>query len=118
MDKKTLYAKAEKALNQAFEVAKKSVKAVSEKAGEEAHIIKLRIEKATLEHYVNRRFAELGNRVYEKSIKKGEENISLNDKDIQTIIEETKKLDSKLTAIEADIERERKTKAGKKTKSL
>ena len=57
MDKQELYQKAEKALNQAFETAKKSIKVVSEKAGEAANITKLLVEKVTLEHRVSRRFA-------------------------------------------------------------
>ena len=69
MDKKTLYDKAEKAINQAFEAAKQSVKVVSEKAGEAAHVTKLLIEKATLEHRVTKQFAQLGSRIYEKALR-------------------------------------------------
>jgi len=114
MDKKTIYEKAEKAINQAFDAAKKSVKAVSEKAGEAAHITKLLIEKTTLEHRVSRQFAQLGNRVYEKAAREGK-GISLGDAEIKTLIEETKKLDLELAQVEASIEGER---MGKKAQRL
>lgn len=113
MDKKTLYDKAEKALNQAFEAAKKTGKAAREMAGEAAHITKLHIDKMKLEHQVNRRFAELGNHVYEKAVKSNSASVSLEDKEIQAIIEATKKLDAELEEIEANIERERQSKSKK-----
>ncbi len=109
MDKKTLYEKTEKAINQAFEAAKLSVKAVSEKAGEAAFVTKLLIEKATLEHRVSKKFAELGNRIYERASRKGE-NISFSDEEIKKIIEETKNLDRELAHVEATLEEERKNK--------
>ena len=62
--KHTLYDKTEKAINRAFEVAKHSVKTVSEKAGEAALVTKLLIEKAGLEHRVSKKFAELGNKIF------------------------------------------------------
>lgn len=113
MDKKTLYDKAEKAINQAFEAAKQSVKVVSEKAGEAAHVTKLLIEKATLEHRVTRQFAQLGNRIYEKALREGK-TVSPQDAEIKDLIEETKKLDVELAQVEATIERERKEKQLKK----
>ena len=113
MDKKTLYEKAEKAINQAFEVAKQSVKTVSEKAGEAAHVTKLLIEKATLEHRVSKKFAELGNRVYEKATRQSQA-ITLEDKEIKTIIDETKKLDLELSEVEATLDRESREKKTKK----
>ncbi len=104
---KTLYEKAEKAINQAFETAKHSVKVVSEKAGEAAQITRLLIEKATLEHRVSRKFAQLGSRTYEKAVRKGEKQLSFNDPDVQSLIEETKQLDIELAQVEGDLERER-----------
>ena len=115
MDKKTLYEKTEKALNQAFDAAKYSVKIVSEKAGEAAHITKLLIDKATLEHRVSKKFAELGNKIYEKSQKRGEK-LSLDDKEIQLLLEDTKKLDFELTTIESSLSDE-KTKLKTKIKA-
>ena len=109
MDKKTLYEKTEKAINQAFEAAKQSVKTVSEKAGEAAHVTKLLIEKATLEHRISKKFAELGNRVYEKSLREGQ-NAAFSDSDIKNIIQDTTKLDVELSQVEATLEQERKTK--------
>lgn len=113
MDQKTLYEKAEKAINQAFETAKKSVKTVSEKAGEAAHITKLLIQKATLEHRVAKQFTQLGNRVYEKSLREGK-GVSAADPEIRDLIEETRKLDLELSQVEASLEQERKNKKTKK----
>lgn len=115
MDKKTLYEKAEKAINQAFEVTKKSVRAVSEKAGEAAHITKLLIEKATLEHQVSKKFAEIGNRVYEKASREGK-SISASDQTMKALIEETQKLDVELAQVEASLEKEKKEKESSRRK--
>ena len=112
MDKKTLYEKAEKAINQAFETAKQSVKTVSEKAGEAAHVTKLLIEKAGLEHRVSRKFAELGSRIYEKALREGK-GVSLGDQDVKNLIEQTKKLDMELAQVEATLEQEQKEKKNK-----
>lgn len=109
MDKKTLYEKAEKAINQAFAATKKSVKVVSEKAGEAAHITRLLIEKATLEHQVSKKFAQIGNRVYEKVSREGK-NVSASDQTIKTLIDETQKLDIELAQVEASLEKEKKEK--------
>lgn len=103
---KSLYEKAEKAINQAFEATKHSVKVVSEKAGEAAQITRLLIEKAALEHKVSRKFAQLGSRIYEKSERQGE-TVSLEDAEIRNLIEETKQLDVALAQVEAELERER-----------
>ena len=107
MDKKELYDKAEKVLNQAFKSAKESVKMVSEKAGEAANVTKLLIEKATLEHQVTKQFAKLGNRIYEKTLREGQ-SVSVNDPEIKNLVEETKKLDVELAQVEASLEQERK----------
>ena len=114
MDKKELYEKAEKALNQAFEVAKTSVKTLSEKAGEAAHVTKLLIDKAALEHRVSKKFAELGSRVYEKSLKQGKA-VTLEDREIKEIVDQTKKLDEELAAVESNIEKERQQRKSKKS---
>ena len=112
MDKKTIYEKAEKAFNQAFEATKQSAKVVSEKAGEAAHVTKLLINKATLEHRVTKQFAQLGNRVYEKTIRAGQ-GITVDDAEIKSLIDGIKSLDSDLGQVEATLEKERKEK-GKK----
>ena len=106
MDRKELYVKAEKAINQAFETAKQSIKVVSEKAGEAAHITKLLIDKAGLEHRITKKFAEIGHRAYENSIKKASET-SVDEK-VKTLIDEAKKLDEELQRVETAIEKENK----------
>ena len=115
MDKKEVYERAEKALQQAFEAAKQSVKVVSEKAGEAAHITKLMIEKATLEYQVNRQFAQLGSRVYKQALKEGKA-ISFTDTEIKEIVDKTRKLDTELTKVEASLEGERQTRKAKSKK--
>lgn len=106
MDKKELYQKAEKAINQAFELTKQSVKVISEKAGEAAHITKLMIEKATLEHRVSKQFAQLGSRVYEQ-LSHGQA-LSSEDAEIKRLVEETRQLDSELNKLEGELAKERK----------
>lgn len=106
MDKKALYDKAEKALNDAFKVAKESVKVVSEKAGEAAKVTKLLIQKANLEHQVSKQFAQLGSRVYEKAAHAGQ-SISAADPEIRELIDKTKKLDSELAQVEANLQEEK-----------
>ncbi len=106
MDKKELYQKTEKAINQAFELTKQSVKVLSEKAGEAAHITKLIIEKATLEHRVTKQFAQIGNRVYEQ-LSHGKE-VPSEDVEIKRLIEETRQLDNELSKVENELARERK----------
>ena len=116
MDKKDLYQKAEKAINQAFEMTKKSVKIVSEKAGEAASITKLLIEKATLEHKVTRKFSAIGNRVYKKA--QTEKDDSGWGDDVKVLIADTKKLEEQLTSVEGKLAQERNRKNKKKDKQL
>ena len=109
MDKKDIYQKAERALNQAFETTKHAVKVVSEKAGEAAHITQLLIEKAALEHRVSKQFSKLGSYAYEKAFHEGK-TISLKDSEFKALVEEAQKLDRELAQVEAVLERERQTK--------
>ncbi|HXV27714.1 MAG TPA: hypothetical protein VD913_01995 [bacterium] len=113
MEKKQLYEKAEKAINQAFKAAQESMKVVSEKAGEAAHVTKLMVDKLTLEHRVSKQFAQLGNRIYEKALREGKD-ISLEDPDIHNLVEQTRKLDVELAQVEAALEREKREKADAK----
>lgn len=109
MDKRELYDKAERALNQAFETAKRSVKVVAEKAGEAAHITKLLVEKVSLEHRVSRQFARLGGTIYQKVAREGRETLG-GDPEIRNLVEETKKLEAELAQVEATLETEKKGK--------
>lgn len=109
MDKQELYQRAEKALNQALEAAKKSVKLVAEKAGEAAHVSKLLVEKLNLEHRVTKQFARLGGCVYKKAARQGRESF-LQDSEIRSLIEEARKLESELSRVEETLASERKQK--------
>jgi len=109
VDKKELYAKTQKVIDQAFQLTKQSVKVISEKTGEAAHVTKLLIEKTTLEHKVSKKFAELGSRVYERAVRGSQGNV-LEDAEVVDLIEQTKKLDVSLAQVEAELEREKKAK--------
>ena len=106
MDKKDIYQKVERAINQAFETTKQAVKIVSEKAGEAAHVTQLLIEKATLEHRVSRQLAKLGHYAYEKAVREGK-SVSLKDSEFKKLSDEAQKLDIELAQVEANLEQER-----------
>lgn len=110
MDKKEFLEKAEKALNQAFEATKKSMKVVAEKAGEATHITKLLVEKVSLEHRMSRQFARIGSSLYEKAVRQGKDTLLQSDGEIRDLLEETREVESALARIEATLETERKQK--------
>lgn len=116
MDKQELYERAERALNQAFETTKKSVKVVAEKAGEAVHVTKLLVQKVSLEHQVTKRFTRLGGCVYEKAAREGRESFA-QDPEIQNLVEETKKLEAELAQVEATLESEKREKKHRTTDS-
>lgn len=107
MDKKEFFEKAEKALNQAFDTAKKSVKLVAEKAGEAAQVTKLLVEKVSLEHQVNRQFTRLGGRVYEKMADEAKTPL-IRDPEIQDLVNGVRKLEAELSQVERTLETEKK----------
>ena len=109
MDKQELYQRAEKALNQAFETARKSIKIVAEKAGEAAQVTKLLVEKVTLEHKVTKQFARLGGCVYEKAARPGEADL-LQDPEVRNLVEETQRLEADLARVEGSLAGEFKQK--------
>ena len=107
MDKKEFYAKSEKIINETFEMAKKYAKIVAEKTGEAAHITRLLIQKATLEHQMAKAFSQLGSQIYQKAVRQGG-GIDLGAPETQKVIEEIKKLDTEHGQVEAVLEKERK----------
>lgn len=115
MDKKEFYEKSEKIINETFETVKKYAKVVADKTGEAAHVTRLLIQKAALEHQMTKCFSQLGNKVYQKSTRQGE-TISLQDPDIKKILDEAKQFDMELAQVEAVLEKERKTSAVKAAK--
>ena len=116
MNKEELYRRAERTLNQALEVAKKSIKVVAEKAGEAAQVTKLLVEKAALEHRVTRQFTRLGGALYEKVVREGQETL-LEDSEIRELIEEAKKLEDDLVRVEETLEGEQKQKKSSKRRT-
>ena len=115
MDKKEFYAKSEKIINETFEVVKKYAKVVAEKTGEAAHITRLLIQKATVEHQMAKAFSQLGSQVYQTAVRQGEK-LELETPEIQKVLGEIKKLDTELGQVEAVLEKERKVKAVKEAK--
>ena len=116
MEKEELYRQAEKALNQAFETAKQSIRMVAEKAGQAAHVTKLLVEKVTLEHRVTKQFTLLGGRLYEKVARGGKESLA-GDSEIRGLIEETKKLEEDLARVEGSLESETREKKSSKKRA-
>jgi hypothetical protein len=115
MDKKEFYAKSEKIINETFETVKKYAKVVAEKTGEAAHVTRLVIQKATLEHQMAKSYSQLGSQVYQKTVRQGEP-LELGASEVAKVIEEIKKLDTELGQVEAVLEKERKVKAVKEAK--
>ena len=115
MDKKEFYEKSEKIINETFETVKKYAKVVAEKTGEAAHVTRLLIQKATLEHQLTKAFSQLGSQIYQKSVRQGEA-VELQAPEIQKILGEIKKLDTEHSQVEAVLEKERKVSAVKEAK--
>lgn len=116
MDKEEFFQKAERALNQAFEAAKKSARLVAEKTGEAAHVTKLLVEKVSLEHQVNKQFTRLGGRVYKK-LNTQTPSPLLQDPEIQGLVQEVKKLETELSKVERSLESETQQKKVAKSPS-
>lgn len=85
------------------------MKLVAEKAGEAAHVTRLLIEKATLEHRMSKQFARIGSSLYEKAVRQGKGSL-LQDSEIRNLVEETQDLESALARVEATLETEKKQK--------
>ncbi len=115
MDKKEFYEKSEKIINETFDAVKKYAKVVAEKTGEAAHVTRLLIQKATLEHQMAKAFSQLGSQVYQKAVRQGDP-IEAGSPEIQKVLGEIKKLDTELGQVEAVLEKERKVKAVKEAK--
>jgi hypothetical protein len=115
VDKKEFYAKSEKIINETFETVKKYAKVMAEKTGEAAHVTRLLIQKAALEHQMTKAFSQLGSQVYQTAVRQGEK-LELEVPEVQKVLEEIKKLDTELGQVEAVLEKERKVKAVKEAK--
>jgi hypothetical protein len=115
MDKKEFYEKSEKIINETFETVKKYAKVVAEKTGEAAHVTRLLIQKATLEHQLAKAFSQLGSQIYQTAVRQGEA-VELGTPEIQKVLGEIKKLDTELGQVEAVLEKERKVKIVKEAK--
>jgi phage FluMu protein gp41 len=119
MDKKEFYQKSEKMFNDALEAVKKYAKIAAEKTGEVATVTKLLIQKATLEHQIAKVCSQLGSKIYDRAVRKGE-TIDLSEKDLKAVVDEIKKLEQQHADVETVLAKERskqktaKPKAAKK----
>jgi hypothetical protein len=80
---------------------------IAKKAKEGTEITKYKMEVKKLELKIAREFAELGNKVYELYIKKGEEN-PLTQQEVKQILEEITNLDRELAQTQAILEKQTK----------
>jgi flagellar biosynthesis/type III secretory pathway protein FliH len=102
----TLYDRVMQGMEFALETARKSAETLMGKAEETAEVIKLRLEKMRLEREIAKKFAELGNKLYEKAVREGKEEGILREPDVQRVIEALKSLDQELAHMQAQVERE------------
>jgi hypothetical protein len=102
----TLYDRVVKGMEFAVETAQKSVEMLMGKAEDTAEVIKLRLEKSRLEREISRKFAELGSKLYEKVVREGKEVGLLQDVEVQSRIEDLKRMDRELAHIQALMEQE------------
>src|SRR5262245_36904661 len=102
----TLYDRVVKGMEVALETAQKSVEVLMVKAEDTAEVIKFRLEKTRLEREISKKFAELGSKLYEKSVREGKEAGILQDAEVQQLIDSLKRLDQELAHIQALEEQE------------
>ncbi len=96
-------------LDKALVATRKTAKIITAKAGETAKITKLSIEGMRLDHQMSKKFAELGNLVYQNMKGKGKESLPDNAK-MKKVVEELKKLEVKLNKNHKALEAEKKKK--------
>jgi len=119
MDKKEFYQKSEKIFNETLDAIKKYAKVVAEKTGEAANVTKLLIQKTVLEHQIAKICSQLGSKIYDIAVRKGE-TFSLDESPLKAIVEEIKKLEQQHADVEKVLAKERskqktvKPKAAKK----
>jgi hypothetical protein len=102
----TLYDRVVKGMEAALGTAQKSVEVLMEKAEDTAEVFKFRLEKARLEREISKKFAELGSKLYEKAVREGKEQGILQDAEVQSLIEDLKRMDRELAHTQARMERE------------
>jgi hypothetical protein len=102
----TLYDRVVKGMEVAVETAQRSVEVLMGKAEDTAEIIKLRLEKSRLEREISRKFAELGSKLYDKAVREGKEVGLLQDAEVESLIEDLKRLDRELAHTQALMEHE------------
>lgn len=101
-----LYERVVQGVEFALETARKSAETLMGKAEETAEVIKLKLEKGRLEREISRKFAELGNKLYEKAVREGKEEGILREPDVERLIEDLKHMDRELAHTQAQMERE------------
>jgi SMC interacting uncharacterized protein involved in chromosome segregation len=107
MDKKELQETAEQIINKAYEMTKKTAKAISEKAGEAAHVTKLMVEKITVEHKISQKMTRLGNSVYGEISNDGKDSLALTG-DVKQLVGEIKGLEGELAQLREELSKARR----------
>lgn len=102
----TLYDRVLKGMEFALETARKSAETVMEKAEDTAEVIKLRLERARLEREISKQFARLGSKLYEKAVREGREEGILREPEVQSLIEDLKRMERELAHTQAQMDRE------------
>ena len=102
----TLYDRVLKGMEFALDTARKSAETLMEKAEDTAEVVKFRLEKARLERDIGKKFAALGNKLYEKAVREGKEEGILREPEVQHLIEDLMAMDRELAHTQAMMERE------------
>ncbi len=102
----TLYDRVVKGMEVALDTARKSAETLMGKAEDTAEVIKFRLEKARLDREISKKFAELGSILYEKAAREGREEGILKEPDLQSLIEDLKRMERELAHAQALMERE------------
>ena len=102
----TLYDRVLKGMEFTLETARKSAETLMEKAEDTAEVIKFRLEKGRLEREMSRKFADFGRKLYEMTVREGKGEETLRDSDVQSMVEDLKRMDRDLAHTQALMERE------------
>ena len=102
----TLYDRMLKGMESTLETARKSAETLMEKAEDTAEVIKFRLEKGRLERELSRKFTEFGRKLYDMTVREGKGAETLRDSEVQSMVEDLKRMERELAHTQALIDRE------------
>ncbi|MBI3325884.1 MAG: hypothetical protein HYZ81_04175 [Nitrospinae bacterium] len=102
----TLYDRVLKSMESTLETARKSAEMLVGKAEDTAEVIKFRLEKGRLEREMSRKFAKFGRKLYEMTVREGRGEEILRDSEVQSMVEDLKRIERDLAHTQALMERE------------